>query len=63
MRVPAANGIPVRRPVVCRGGRNDRPCSISDMNSIPSLKADIALAGSVNDQMLTSFVDQLARSA
>jgi len=33
------------------------------MNSIPSLKSDIALAGSVDDQMLTSFVDQLARSA
>ena len=31
------------------------------MNPIPSLKADITLAGTVNDEMLKTFVDQLAR--
>ena len=33
------------------------------MNPIPSLKADIALAGTVDDEMLKTFADQLARSA
>jgi ATP-dependent Clp protease protease subunit len=33
------------------------------MNSIPSLKADIALAGTVSDDMLQDFVEQLAGCA